>query len=91
MNMVIVMVCKNCGKQILSGNVCAECNKPKGFINNTMRNDLYKNEYITEKYNMKKGVYEGKATEHNNSVIGLVIMIVIVLIIIGVAVANYIL
>lgn len=89
------MVCKTCGKNLANGSVmCPNCGttmQTLTFQNNKLGENGKRGEYITEKYNMNKGIYEGKAREINQSYLGIIIVFVIVLIIIAVAIANYLL
>ena len=93
--MVIDMVCKKCGKEIPNNMIiCPNCGNSMqtiSFNTNKLGEDGKRAEYITEKYNMKKGVYEGKAKEHNNPIIGLIIILVVIITFILIAVANYLL
>ncbi len=94
MNMVIIMICKNCGKNIPSGKViCPYCGKSLQsitFTTNRMGEDGHRGEYVTEKYNMTKGVFNGKNNEtKNNTVLGILIICIIVLIIVVIAAINY--
>ena len=93
--MVIIMVCKKCGNNIPDNTIiCPNCGNSMqtlSFNTNRLGENGKNAEYITEKYNMKKGIYEGKAHEHSNPFIGIIIIITVILIIIGIAVANYLL
>ena len=89
------MVCKTCGKNLANGSVmCPNCGTTMQtftFQNNKLGENGKRGEYITEKYTMKQGLYEGKTREINQSYLGIIIVFVIVLIIIAVAIANYLL
>ena len=89
------MTCRNCGKNLANGSVmCPNCGNTMqtlSFQNNRLGENGKRAEYVTEKYNMKKGVYEGKAKELNQSYIGIIIVVVIVLLIVAVAIVNYLL
>lgn len=89
------MTCKNCGKNLPDEiTMCPNCGNSilrVNFHNNKIGVNGKNSEYITEKYNMKKGIYEGKASNISQTYIGVVIVFVIVLILIAIAVANYLL
>ena len=89
------MICKKCGREIPNNIItCPSCGNSMqtiSFNTNKLGENGKRGEYITEKYNLKKGIYEGKAHEHSNPIIGLVIVLVIILIIILIAIANYLL
>lgn len=87
------MVCKTCGKNLANGSVmCSNCGTTMQtftFQNNKLGENGKRGEYITEKYTMKQGLYEGKAKEYNKSYIGIIFVFVIILIIVLVAIASY--
>ena len=89
------MTCKNCGKNLANGIVmCPNCGNTMqtlSFQNNRLGENGKRAEYVTEKYNMKKGVYEGKARELNQSYIGIIIVLVSILLIVAIAIVNYLL
>jgi uncharacterized membrane protein YvbJ len=87
------MTCKNCGKNTPNYvAVCPNCGSSMQtltFQNNRLGENGKRAEYITEKYNMKKGVYEGKNQDVNKAYLGVIFILIVVLIIIAIAVANY--
>ena len=89
------MVCKKCGIIIPNnGVICPNCGSSAqtiSFNTNKLGGDGKRAEYITEKYSMKKGVYEGKASEHGNPIAGLIVIGVVILILILIAVTSYLL
>ena len=89
------MICKKCGVTIPNnGFMCPNCGssaQTASFNANKLGGDGKNAEYITEKYSMKKGVYEGKASEHGNPIAGLIIVGVVILVIVLIAVASYLL
>lgn len=89
------MVCRSCGKNLANGTViCPNCGnslQTLTFQNNRLCENGKNAEYVTEKYNMKKGVYEGKNNDTNKAFKGIIVIFIILLIIIAIAVANYLL
>lgn len=89
------MVCRSCGKNLSNGTVvCPNCGnslQTLTFQNNRLGENGKNAEYVTEKYNMKKGVYEGKNNDTNKAFKGIIVIFIILLIIIAIAVANYLL
>ena len=87
------MICKGCGKPIANGRViCPNCGtsmQSMTFQSNRLGEDGRRAEYLTEKLTGKKGVYEGKAHEHNDVFVGLIVIGIVLLIILGIALANY--
>lgn len=88
------MLCKSCGKNIDDKViVCPNCGsslQTLTFQNNRLGENGKNAEYITEKYNMKKGVYSGKNTDFK-SYVGILLVVIVILIILAIAVANYLL
>lgn len=74
-------MCPNCGNSL----------QTLTFQNNKLGENGKNAEYVTEKYNMKKGVYEGKNKDTNKQAIGIIVILTILLIIIAIAIANYLL
>lgn len=89
------MICKTCGKNLANGSVmCPNCGtvmQTLTFQNNKLGENGKRGEYITEKYNMKQGVYEGKAKDFNKNYVGILFIFIVVLVIIAVAIVNYLL
>lgn len=89
------MVCRSCGKNLANGTVvCPNCGnslQTLTFQNNRLGENGKNAEYVTEKYNMKKGVYEGKNNDTNKTFMGIIVIFIVLLIIIAIAVANYLL
>lgn len=87
------MVCKSCGKNLVNGTViCPNCGSTLqtiSFQTNRLGENGKRAEYITEKYTMKKGVYEGKAHEFNKTYLGVIVLFVVILIILAIAVGTY--
>lgn len=89
------MICKTCGKNLTNGSVmCPNCGttmQTLTFQNNKLGENGQRGEYITEKYNMKQGVYEGKTKDLNKNYVGILFVFIVVLVIIAVAIVNYLL
>lgn len=90
------MICQNCGKSLPSNTVvCPNCKmQPKmtNFYNNKMGENGKRAEYITEKYAMKKGIYEGKHTNSNkNLFLGMILVLFVLFLLIVIAIVNYLL
>ena len=87
------MVCKKCGKEIPNNMItCPNCGNSMQTISfnaNRLGEDGKRAEYITEKYSMKKGIYEGKARELSKPYLGLIVVLGVLLVIILIAIANY--
>lgn len=81
------MVCKKCGKVLPVGKyICSDCNSGSlntlNSFNNNITKDGKMSEYITEKYNNKKGVYAEKRESDNKKVVFALLFIIIVLVVI---------
>ena len=87
------MTCKNCGKILADVSTnCPNCGnymKTLNFHNNKLGENGKMAEYVTEKYNMKKGIYEVKNKDTNINYKGLLIILIVIFIIILMAIANY--
>ena len=86
------MLCRSCGRDIANGTVvcpnCGHAAQTLSFQTNRLGGDGKNVEYVTEKYSGQKGIYEGRAKEHNNIFAGLVFMGIVLLIIFGIVIAN---
>lgn len=88
------MICPSC-KKINNDNqlICFNCGKKLNIIpmNNKMSSNGRNSEYITEKYNMKKGVYDGKHNDSNSELFKGIIFVLAIILIIGlIVIAKYI-